>query len=451
MRLTFLGAAGTVTGSKFLVEEDGYRVLIDCGLFQGPKAVRRLNWERFPLDPAEIDAVVLTHAHIDHTGYLPRLVQLGFDGDVLGTPPTCDLAEILIEDSAEIQEEDARYHNARGTSRHRPAEPLYTVRDAKRAQRMLRARDVAEPFDVGPFRARYTPAGHILGACSVRLEAGGRSIQFSGDVGRPTAPLMAEPEPCGDADWIVMESTYGDRLHPDHDPVEVLTDVVRRTVERDGVLLIPAFAVGRSQAFVYYLDKIFDREPSLRVPVYVDSPMATDVTKLYLRYPSYHRLSQAECADVCRSATFIRRADESKELNRKRGPFVVISSSGMLTGGRILHHLRVHGGDERNTILMGGYQAPGTRGRALLDGAERVKIHGKERTIRAEIAQVSGLSAHGDQEHLLEWLGGTERAPEHVFLVHGEPDAANVLAHEIRDAFDYRVRVPRRLDSVSLD
>lgn len=450
MKITFLGAAGTVTGSKFLLEVDGARILIDCGMFQGQKEIRQRNWQRFHVDPASIDAVVLTHAHIDHTGYLPRLVAEGFKGDVYGTPPTCDLAEILLEDSARIQEEDARYANKKKYTRHKPALPLYDSNDAQRAIHLLRARTYGDRFDVGPFRARYSAAGHILGAANVRLEYGGRSIQFSGDIGRPTAPLIVEPDACENADWIVMESTYGDRLHPQGDPIEVLADVVRKTVERDGVLLIPAFAVGRAQAFIYYIDQIFERDPSLRVPLFLDSPMATDVTKLYLRHAEYHRLSPQACAAFCREAKFIRSSDESRELNDRRGPFIVIASSGMLTGGRILHHLKSHGDRPENTILIGGYQAPGTRGADLLAGKDRIKIHGRYYPMRAEVDKVSGLSAHGDQEHLLEWLEEVDERPERVFLVHGQTDAAEVLADKIDEDYGWDVHIPQHRESVTL-
>lgn len=451
MEITFLGAARTVTGSKFLVHDGSQRVLVDCGLFQGLKALRERNWRRLPVPPAQIDAVVLTHAHIDHSGYLPVLVRDGFEGPIYCTPPTEDLVGILLADSGRLQEEDARYANRKGFSKHRPALPLYDENDAKRVTGRLEAVGYDEEFSIGPWKLRYTSAGHILGAASLALtsEAGIRFL-FSGDLGRDDAPLIPAPAPPATSDWVVMEGTYGDRRHREANLQDGLAAVARRTLDRGGVLMVPAFAVGRSQAVVHALYRLFDNGELPEVPVFLNSPMAISVTELYRRYGSYHRLSPEGCEETFGRVHLVRSVEESKALNRRRGPFIVVAGAGMLTGGRILHHLRAFAGDHRNTILLTGYQAPGTRGSALLGGAKSLKIHGRMVPVRAEVAKMDGLSAHTDRDGLLGWLKAMDGQPQGVLLVHGDEPALESLGAAIEADLQLEARIPSYRESVDL-
>lgn len=450
MELTFLGAAGTVTGSKTLVEAGGARVLVDCGLYQGVKQLRLRNWKPLPVEPASIDAVVLTHAHVDHSGYLPALVRDGFAGPVYCTAPTLALCEILLPDAGHLQEEDAGYANRKGFSKHAPALPLYTEADAEAALGAL----VARPFDVefaaGPFRARLARAGHILGAASVELRHGDLRVLFSGDLGRPDDLLMHPPAPPGRPDYVVVESTYGDRLHAPVDPFDALGRILRATIERGGILLVPSFAVGRAQTMLYALHEIFARGLAPRVPVYVNSPMATDVTSLFRASCEHHRLAEELCESVCDVARFVRSVEESRQLAERREPAVIVSASGMATGGRVLHHLRALLPDARHTVLFPGFQAPGTRGDALVHGARSVKIHGVEVPVRAEVVQLDVFSAHADQADLLAWLGAAERRPRHAFVNHGEAVPADTLRREIQDRLDIPASVPEYRERVRL-
>lgn len=441
MRIGFYGAAGTVTGSKFLIESGSARVLVDCGLYQGVKQLRERNWARVPWDPAELDAVVLTHAHIDHSGYLPALVRDGFGGPIHATPPTQALCELLLPDSAHIQEEDAEYANRKRFSKHSPALPLYTTDDALAALTRFSPVAPGEELAIGDLRIRFSPAGHILGAASVAVRSPQGTVVFSGDLGRSDDLLMYPPVPPPEADWIVVESTYGDRLHPATDPIQEIAGILRRTLQRGGTLLMPSFAVGRAQVLLYCLHEIFRQEPDLQVPVYVNSPMATSATALYQRFVDYHRLSKDECAAVCDVAVFVRSVDESKALNERKGPMVIISASGMATGGRVLHHLRTLAPDERNTILLPGFQAPGTRGADLAAGVDSVKIHGRYVPVRAEVKQLGLLSAHADRQDLLDWLRACPSKPHEVFVVHGEPSASDALRRHVKDELGQRARV----------
>jgi len=441
MKVTFLGGAGTVTGSKHLIESGKTRFLVDCGLFQGLKALRLRNWRPLPVDPRSIDAVVLTHAHIDHSGYLPVLVRDGFRGPIYCTEPTAELCNILLPDSGHLQEEDARYANKKKFSKHRPARPLYTEKDAKRVAKQLTPISFGGHETIGAFDVRLVPAGHILGTGSAYITDGGGTALFSGDLGRPHDLLMRAPATPEKPDWIFMESTYGARSHADHDPMAELGEIVSRTIERRGVVVIPSFAVGRAQTILYCLYRLFESGAVKRVPVYLNSPMATDVTDLYRRHAEFHRLSHDECAAVCQTARLVGTAEESKRLNLRRGPMVIISASGMLTGGRVLHHLRAFAPSARNTILLPGYQAPGTRGAALLEGAKKVKIHGSYVPVKAEVVQIDGFSAHADQGELLDWLGAAERKPRQVYLIHGDPTAADRLRQLIGERLDWPVTV----------
>jgi metallo-beta-lactamase family protein len=450
MKITFLGGAGTVTGSKHLVSTESTRLLIDCGLFQGVKSLRQRNWKRFPVDLDTIDAVVLTHAHIDHSGFLPVVVRDGYRGPVYATPPTIDLCHILLPDSGRLKEEDAYYANKEGFTRHSPALPLYTEKDARRVGRSFEPLPFGEDIRVGDLTVRLSPAGHILGAASARVRSDGRSVLFSGDLGRRRELLMEAPDEPGNPDWVVMESTYGDRRHGSGDPFEVLAEVVRRIDERRGILLVPSLAVGRTQTLLYCLDRLFARGLAPRMDVYVNSPMATDVTELYEKHCAYHRLSKEECRTLFHHARFVNSVEESKSLNKKKGPAVIISASGMLTGGRVLHHLKAFAPDEKNVILLPSFQAPGTRGAALAGGAESVKVHGAYIPVRAEVVQLDLFSAHADQDGLLEWIGAADDAPEAVYLVHGEPQAADALRVRVEDSLGFEVEIPETGESVEL-
>lgn len=451
MKLRFLGAAGTVTGSRYLLSEHNTRLLIDCGLFQGVKNIRSRNWRPFPVAPAGIDAVVLTHAHLDHSGYLPRLVREGFRGQVWCTPATQALAEIMLPDSAHIQEEDARHANRHGYSRHQPAEPLYTSKDAEQALRLFRHRDFGEPFDGGPFRVSFAPAGHILGSASVRVECGGRSITFSGDVGRPHDPLMRPPATLAPTDWLVTESTYGDRLHPADDSREVLAGIVRETAARGGTLLVPAFAVGRAQTLLFLLTDLMSRNQIPRLPIYLDSPMGIDATDIMRHFHREHRLRPEQRQTLYAHVTFVRDASESQALTANSLPKIIIAGAGMLNGGRILHHLQTFGGDWRNSLVITGYQAEGTRGHALLHGAKRLRIYGQEVEIACRVEQLDGLSAHADYAELTEWLRPlTGNAPRQTFITHGEPLAADSLRQHLERELGWDVTVPEQGDEVEL-
>jgi metallo-beta-lactamase family protein len=441
MKITFLGAAGTVTGSKFLLATKQTRILVDCGLFQGLKTLRRRNWQALPVKPTDIDAVALTHAHLDHSGYLPVLVRDGFRGPIHCTEPTKDLANILLPDSGHLQEEDAHYANRRGFSKHSPARPLYTESDARRVAAAFRPVGFDQDVEIGDLTVRFVPAGHILGASSVVVRHGSRTVLISGDLGRPDDLLMKAPVPPGQPDWVVMESTYGDRRHEAVDPIDLLGQVVKRTVERRGVLLIPAFAVGRAQTLLYCLHQLIARGDVERVPIYLNSPMATDVTELYQRHAEYLRLSREACVAACRSPTFVNSVEESKALNGRRGPMIIVSASGMLTGGRVLHHLEAFATDPDNTILLAGFQAPGTRGEALASGARNLKVHGQYVTIKAEVVRLDAFSAHADQGDLVDWLGQCRQPPRGVILVHGEPTASDRLRLHIEDTLGYRTTV----------
>jgi metallo-beta-lactamase family protein len=450
VKLTFLGAAGTVTGSKYLLEAEDERILVDCGLYQGVKQLRLRNWKPLPVAPESIGAVLLTHAHIDHSGFLPALVRDGFGGRAFCTPPTRDLCEILLPDAGHLQEEDARYANRKGFSKHHPALPLYTEDDAKHALSALSALPFEDWNEAGPFRFRFRPAGHILGAASIEVEHAGRRVLFSGDLGRAEDLLMQPPVPPEAPDWVVIESTYGDRLHVKADPFEVLAAVLTRTVTRGGILLIPSFAVGRTQTLLYCFHEIFRRGLADEVPVFVNSPMATDVTNLFHESSQYHRLPEELCGAVCDVAHYTRSPEESEELAASRTPAAIISASGMASGGRVLFHLRALAPDARNTILFPGFQAPGTRGDALVHGARSIKIHGSQVPVEAEVLQLDIFSAHADQAGLLAWLEACERPPRRVFVTHGEAVAADTLRREIQDALGYSATVPEYRETVEL-
>jgi metallo-beta-lactamase family protein len=452
MELCFLGAAGTVTGSRFLVEDEGHRILVDCGLFQGLKQLRLRNWAPFPVDPATISATILTHAHLDHSGYLPALVRDGFAGPVFCSAATRDLCELLLTDSAHLQEQDAEYANRHKFSKHAPALPLYTVVDAIGALSRFAAKQFEVDFAVADSGAtiRLSRAGHILGAAIVEFAWQGKKIVFSGDIGRYGDPNMLDPTTIESADYLLVESTYGDRRHDGRDPQKALAEIVERTIARGGTVVIPAFAVGRVQALLYHLHSLKVDGRLLDVPIYLNSPMAIDASDILCRHVEDQRLSAAKCMASCSVAKYVRSVEASKALNEDPAPKIIISASGMATGGRVLHHLKRFAPDPRNTILFSGFQAAGTRGAAMLGGTESIKIHGEYIPVRAEVVNLPMLSAHADADELLRWLRGFRRPPQMTFITHGEPTASDVLRRRIQDELGWPCKVPEHLERTEL-
>lgn len=459
VRLSFHGAAETVTGSKYLLEADGTRALIDCGLFQGLKRLRELNWRHQPFDAAGIDGVILTHAHVDHTGQLPLLVKQGYRGPIYCTGATAELTEILLLDSAEAQVRDTDYANRKGTSKHKPALPLYDRHDAARVIPRLQAIERKRWRQLaGPIWFRLLDVGHLLGASMIEIEIRNQTpplrLVFSGDVGRFDAPLYFDPTPPPACDFLICESTYGDRLHPQETVLDQLTEVVQAALARGGVILVPAFAVGRAQQLIYLLRVLIDRGRLPELPIYLDSPMAIDATAVYQKYSAEHDLAEGRLdgpASVFawRNVHLVRSVGDSKQLNSLAGPAVIISSSGMLTGGRILHHMEQRADDPRNTILLGGYMADGTRGRALQNGAPTIRIYGRDVRVRAAVVPISSLSGHADRAELLRWLAPLP-APRRVFLTHGEKASATVLAEHLQANRGWSVTIPRLGESFEL-
>jgi metallo-beta-lactamase family protein len=449
--LQFLGATGTVTGSKYLVTAGYDKILVDCGLFQGFKQLRLRNWAPLPLKPATLSAVVLTHAHIDHSGYLPLLVKNGFAGKVRCSEATYELCRILLPDAGRLQEEETEYANRRGFSKHRPALPLYTEEDAKRSLAHFAPVGFGKETELGRLRLRLVPAGHILGASIVCLGDGERTLAFSGDLGRPNDPIMVAPSAIRAPDYLVLESTYGNRLHDPEDPRVKLGQVISKTVARGGVVVIPSFAVGRAQSILYHVHQLkAEGAIPADLPVFLNSPMAADATEIYHRHRAEHRLTPEQCRAMCAAATIVNTPEESRQLNEKKGPMVIVAASGMATGGRVVHHLKAFAPDARNTILFSGFQAGGTRGETILSGAESVKIHGQYVPIRAEVAVINNLSAHADCGEILDWLRGFGRAPRETFITHGEPVAADALRRRIEEQLRWRVRVPDYLEKAVL-
>lgn len=458
-RLTFHGAAQTVTGSKYLLEADGASVLVDCGLFQGLKSLRELNWKPLPFDVRALDSIILTHAHLDHVGYLPRVVKEGYGHRILCTPATAKLAELILLDSAKIQESDAEYANRKGYSRHRPALPLYEERDALRTIKLFREIPREKWTQVaGPIWARMHDAGHLLGSNMIEVEVRNQDpplrILFSGDVGRYDGPLYHDPTPPPPCDYLICESTYGDRDHPEGDLLEALEEVLNRSISRGGVALMASFAVGRAQQLVYLMQVLRCQGKIPTMPIYIDSPMACHATEIYLEHAIDHDLTEADlCGDTPmldgENVILCRSVDESKQLNQVRGPAVIVSSSGMMTGGRILHHLRQRLPDRKNTVVLGGFMAEGTRGRALEEGASHLKVHGMDVPVKAAIEKVPGLSGHADRTELLRWLDPLE-APRRTFLTHGEPASAAALADTLRGEHGWDVHIPKLGETVHL-
>jgi metallo-beta-lactamase family protein len=453
MKLSFLGAAETVTGSKYLIEESEKKFLVDCGLFQGFKEWRLLNWKPFPVDPKTIHSVVLTHAHLDHTGYLPLLVKQGFNGPIYASHGTKDLCKILLLDAGHLQEEEAKRANKYGYSKHAPALPLYTEEDAEAVLKYIKDVDFDKTYPLNQaITFSLSHSGHILGSSFVTIKSKNTTLVFTGDLGRPNDPMMMPPAQIQFADYLVLESTYGNRLHAKTSALDKLAEVINSTIAKGGSIVIPSFAVGRSQSILYYIYQLkrTKRIPE-SIPVYLDSPMAQDATDLWCRYDQEHNLSDDVTQGVCSLARYTQSTEDSKKLNGSHFPAIIISASGMAEGGRVLHHIAHYGPKPENTILFAGFQAQGTRGRDLVEGKKEIKIFGQMIPIRARVENLDVLSSHADYEEVLEWLKSFKKPPKRVFITHGETSAAESLKSKIEEAYGWKVTVPRYLESFELN
>ncbi|MFH1454151.1 MAG: MBL fold metallo-hydrolase [Armatimonadota bacterium] len=462
-RLQFLGATKTVTGSKFYLTDGRVNILIDCGLYQGLRELRRRNWEKLPVNPADIDYCILTHAHIDHTGYIPKFTKEGFKGQIWATKPTVDLCQILLLDSAHLQEEYAAYANKKGFSKYEVAMPLYTVRDAEESLKYFVPRNYNQVYKISDnIQVKFLDAGHLLGSAILeiilRYDGKVRRIIFSGDLGHYQVPILKNPSPVYKADYLVLESTYGNRLHSSESNEFELEKVINDTFSAGGVLLIPAFSVGRTQAILYYIKRLQDTgRISKKTNVYIDSPMAINATKIFLKYKNYHDIETQKLEDkgqspiLCHNLHYVRKHEESKKLNKLGAGNIIISADGMCTGGRILHHLVHRISDPKNTILFSGYQAEGTRGRRILEGEKNIKIFGRIFPVEAKIKVINGFSAHADYEEILYWLFNLESDPSKVFLVHGEEKAIESLKEKIEKKYKWEVNIPEYRDTVVLN
>lgn len=450
--ITFYGAAETVTGSRHLLEIEGKRILVDCGLFQGTRELNQRNWSPFPVPPGSIDAVIITHAHMDHIGYLPAFVRDGYAGPIYCTAPTADLMRISLPDSGRIQEEEARFHNRHGTSRHDPALPLYTEKDAYACLKNVERLHYHEFHDLpGKATFRLMSAGHILGSAFAEIYfPNGERILMSGDLGRPNTPIITDPTIVDFAEYLVIESTYGNRLHPKEDVAARLESILTNAFQNGGVVLVPSFAIGRTQELLYYIHLLQHDNRLPRIPIFVDSPMATSTTGVYKRSKEDHddemklEISEGHDPLMPDNLNFVRDANQSKALNSQGGPMLIISGSGMATGGRIIHHLKHRLGNPTTTVLFTGFQVSGTLGRRLIDGAESVMIHGVEVPVRAKIDKLNSLSAHADSGEILQWLSYFKSAPRQTFIVHGEPAAQAALQQSIREQLAWSTTIPRQ-------
>jgi metallo-beta-lactamase family protein len=451
MKITFLGAAETVTGSKYLLEFEKKKILIDCGLFQGHKEMRERNWEDFFIDPRDIDALILTHAHIDHSGYIPLLIKKGFCGKIFCSPATFDLCKILLLDSGFLQEEDAMRANKYGYTKHKPALPLYTKDDAEFSLQFFQSVNFDEIFHFDEnINFTLNRAGHILGASFITLTYNGESIVFSGDLGRESDPITKVPTKLSNADYLLIESTYGDRLHEKIDPTEIIKNAIIKTAARGGVVVIPAFAVGRAQNIMYYIEQLKEQKAIPEIPVFLDSPMAIEASKILQKNQSEHKLGKELCQKVCDVARYTASVEESKALNEIKMPMIIISASGMAEGGRVLHHLKNYISNHRNTILFTGFQAQGTRGDKIVSGYKTIKIHGQIFEINAEIINLTCGSAHADYEEILSWLSNFKKAPKKVFITHGSLKSATSLQEKIKEKFGWNAIIPKYLQSENL-
>lgn len=443
MNIHFLGAAGTVTGSKYLLEFPDKKILVDCGLFQGVKKLRELNWQQLPVEASNIDLVLLTHGHLDHTGFLPRLVKMGYNGRIWCTAPTLDITKIILEDSAEIQEEDAKRAKEEGFSKHHPPKPLYSVADAEQAISRLKPQPEGEwiPIDES-IRVRFQYNGHILGATFIEIEVNGKRFVFSGDVGRETDPLLRKPKTPDVADILFLESTYGDRLHTDENIEDEFQRIIHNTIGNGGTLIIPSFAVERAQLLMYLLWQLHKKDKIPSVPVILDSPMGAGVLELFHHHLDWHKLSADECSAMSNHVRVVQSYKETWEIVDNRNPKIVIAGSGMVGGGRVLTYLQQYIETPETTVMLAGFQAEGTRGRQLLEGCSEIKFFGKYYQVKAQVEYLQGLSGHADQRELVEWASGIEKEPDSVFIVHGEPQAADMLRLKLKDELGWQADIP---------
>lgn len=445
LTLQFLGAAGTVTGSKHLVTTQDGQYLIDCGLFQGLKSLRLKNWEPLPVGTSKLKAVLLTHAHLDHCGYLPLLYKMGFRGKIYCSAPTRDLTEVILRDSARIQEEDAAIANKKGFSKHTPAMPLYTEELVEKTLPLFEVVEPTQPISIGAeSKVTFYPNGHILGSCYLMFESSGKKILFSGDLGRPESPLLNAPTPILAADYLVMESTYGDRLHSTESVLDQLSEVINDTLHAKGNILIPSFAVGRAQELMHLINELKKNNRIPNMPVYLDSPMGANATAIFRKYPSWHKLTQQQCDAIFDNVEIISRFEETLDVIEIPGNKIVIAASGMLTGGRVLYYLEKYLENKRNTILLTGFQSEGTRGRALLQGIPELKMHGSYYPVRAKVNSLSAMSGHADQHEMLEWLSKAPERPEKIFLVHGENSVREAFRVKIETTLGWNVVLPEQ-------
>jgi metallo-beta-lactamase family protein len=460
VKLQFLGATGTVTGSKFYLSNGSNSWLVDCGLYQGLKDLRRRNWHPLPFKIEDLSAVLLTHAHIDHSGYVPIITRDGFKGRVLASAPTVDLCKILLPDAGYIQEEDAKFAAKKGFSKHANPMPLYTYADAVASLAYLESIEDRQWYDLDEnVRMMLRPAGHILGSRVINISVKDRSkkfnIMFCGDLGTYDSLISVDPGHVKSVTYLVLESTYGDRLHEEEDLLDRFEGIINKTIARGGKVVIPAFAVGRTQEVLYILKQLEMQGRLPNIPIYLNSPLAIDATDIYIKYSHEHDFFNENVKDAKNAfepsrLVYVHDPEESKSLNKLENPAIIISSSGMMTGGRILHHLKAYLPDPKSTLVITGFQAAGTRGRSILDGSKTIKIHGMPVAINTEIEFVESLSAHADYEDIMRWLGGFEKPPKTTFLVHGEPDAAAALQKRIVDDLGWHVEVPKYLDTVKL-
>ncbi|MDZ7740703.1 MAG: MBL fold metallo-hydrolase [Bacteroidota bacterium] len=443
-QIRFLGGAGTVTGSKNLLTYNDKNILVDCGLFQGLKELRLLNWEKLPVDPATVDLVILTHAHLDHVGYLPRLVQEGFKGKIFCSAPTRAIAEVILLDSARIQEEDADIANRMGYSKHKPAKPLYTVKDAQRAIHQFQTVNCDEWVQVDEdVRFRLNLIAHIMGATFAEIEAGETRLVFSGDIGRTDDPMLEAPNRPAHADYIIMESTYGDRHHRDENTTRHFRDIVNKTYQRGGTLIIPSFTVDRAQDFIWMLWQLKKKNEIPDLPVYLDSPMGVNVSKIYAEFDDYHNLGLDVFDEAWEQVKTVRSVKNTYQISKDKTPKIVIAGSGMMNGGRVLLYLQDHLPNPNSTVLIAGYQAEGTRGRLLQSGIRELKIHGHFYQVNCHLEEMHNMSSHADQDGLIDWLAGIRNKPKSVFIVHGEAQAANALRVKIRHIYHWDVAIPK--------
>lgn len=443
IKLHFLGAAQTVTGSKFLLETPEQNILIDCGMFQGLKELRSQNWDEFPFRANEINTVLLTHGHLDHCGYLPRLVKQGYKGPIKGTAPTLAIASVILRDSAAIHEEEAKQANEEGYSKHHPALPLYTQMDAERAIDLFTTVETDQWISISEnIQCRFKMVGHIIGATFIEVEVYGKLMVFSGDIGQKNDPILYPPEKPEWADVVIMESTYGDRLHPDDDSESILIEAVQQAIQQNGTIIIPSFAVERLQTLMYKLWELYNKNKIPKIPIYIDSPMGNEVLNIFRSYANWHKLTSIEFEVMKRHFNIITSyADTWKTIDNKKTK-IVIAGSGMVTGGRVLTYLKYYLDTPTTQVLLVGYQAEGTRGRRMLDGEKEIKIQGKYIPVKAQIKTIESLSAHADQSELLEWLSNIKNIPEHVFLVHGEIEALEALKQKINEKYGWKVNIP---------